>query len=86
MVKPRNPWDDEDVTPHSADQCACSHSRDLHDDQRCWACWIISPRIAAPAYPEHAFHLVFPFHLPSQVAVEAVDYRPERGWDRPACA
>jgi len=83
VVRPRNPWDDEDVTPHDADICACTHRREFHQGNRCWACWIVSPQVLAPAFPDHEFHLILPFNVPVQTRREVVDYRPARGWDRP---
>ncbi|AZS06688.1 hypothetical protein HOU95_gp119 [Streptomyces phage Hiyaa] len=79
-----NPWDDEDITPHDLDQCACRHSRDMHNGEVCWACYVITPQILAPAYPWHAFHLVRPWLTPVQTSSAAADYTPPRGWDRPA--
>ena len=79
----KNPWDDEQVTPHDLDRCACRHSRELHGDDRCWACYVITPHSDAPAYPWHMFHLVWPWLAPVRTSLEAVIYKPPAGWDRP---
>ncbi|QJD53995.1 hypothetical protein SEA_GALACTICA_48 [Streptomyces phage Galactica] len=84
MDQSLNPWDAEDITPHALDQCACRHSRDVHHDGTCWACYIVSPRAAAPAYPWHTFHLVRPWIIPVMTSRATLDYWPPRGWDRPS--
>lgn len=80
----KSPWDDEGLEPHHLDQCACRHSRDVHDEERCWACYVVSPQVLAPAYPYHAFHMAWPWITPVQTSPEVVNYKPPKGWDRPS--
>jgi hypothetical protein len=82
----KSPWDDVDLQRSQHDLCACGHDRSVHtvteDRCRCWSCHILG--LHAPAFPDHPFHLVWPFNPPVQTPAEAERYQPPPGWDLPS--